>query len=81
MDKETLAFVHYCTSLLTMISNTEIAHIENVQITSHSMSFVGHHKDYYIFGSEWLNRDDYKHSTLVTGVTCEFYVSRPHADC
>jgi len=75
MNKEDLAWLHYCVSLLEMLYGSEMSFIEDVKIDLNAMTFTGKHTDDYIFDSTWLNTD-YEHITDVTGLKCDFFVSR-----
>jgi len=75
VNKDDLAWLHYCVSLLEMLSNSEMAFIEDVKIDLKVMSFTGKKTDDYLFDSTWLNQG-YEHTTAVTGVKCDFFVFR-----
>lgn len=75
MIKEDLAWMHYCVSLLEMLSNSEMSFIEDVRIDLKVMSFTGKHTDDYLFDSNWLS-PAYEHETAITGVKCDFFVFR-----
>lgn len=75
MNKDDLAWLHYCVSLLEMLSHSEMTFIESVEINLKVMSFTGKYTDAYIFDSSWIS-PDYEHTTAVTGVKCDFFVIR-----
>ena len=75
MIKEDLAWMHYCVSLLEMLSNSEMTFIEDVKIDLNAMTFTGKHTDAYLFDSNWLS-PAYEHETAITGVKCDFFVFR-----
>jgi len=76
MNKEDLAWLHYCVSLLEILSGSEMTFIEDVKINLNAMTFTGKGTDAYLFDSTWLNTD-YEHTTAILGMKCDFFVIRP----